>query len=62
MRREGGEAIIEIDDDGHGFDLETVPRGMGLANLGERAGAIGGTLSIDTVPGQGTSVRVAIPL
>jgi len=62
VRREHGAAVIEIDDDGHGFDIDTAPRGMGLGNLAERANAIGGTLSIDSSPGRGTTVRVAIPL
>jgi signal transduction histidine kinase len=62
VRRESGAAVIEIDDDGRGFDVNASPRGMGLGNLAERASAIGGTLTIVSSPEQGTTVRVAIPL
>jgi two-component system, NarL family, sensor histidine kinase DevS len=62
VRRESGVAVIEIDDDGRGFDVDASPGGMGLGNLAERASAIGGTLSIVSSPEQGTTVRVEVPL
>lgn len=62
VRRENGSAVIEIDDDGRGFDVERAQRGMGLGNLAERANAIGGTLRIESQPGSGTTIRVAVPL
>lgn len=62
LRREHGAAIVEIDDDGRGFDVDTAPRGMGLGNLGERASALGGSLSIESTTDRGTTVRLAIPL
>jgi signal transduction histidine kinase len=62
VRRENGLAVIEIDDDGRGFDVDVSPRGLGLGNLAERASAIGGTLSIVSSPEQGTTVRVALPV
>jgi signal transduction histidine kinase len=62
VRREEGAAVIEIDDDGRGFDVLAAPRGMGLGNLADRASAVGGRLSIDSTPEQGTTVRVVVPL
>jgi signal transduction histidine kinase len=55
-------AVLEIDDDGKGFDPKAVAgRGQGLGNLRERASSLGGTLEIDSSPGEGTTVRVLIP-
>jgi PAS domain S-box-containing protein len=59
LRWERGGAVLEIDDDGRGFDQTAVPgHGYGLDNLRERAKAIGGTLDITTQPGQGTTIRL----
>jgi signal transduction histidine kinase len=34
----------------------------GLRNLGERAAAMGGSLDVESVPGEGTMVRLRLPL
>jgi signal transduction histidine kinase len=57
-----GELIFEVSDDGEGFDLAAVASGSGLANLADRLDALDGTIHIDTAPGQGTTVRGAIPI
>ena len=51
---------LTIDDNGSGFDLEAATRygGYGLATMEERMRKIGGTLSIETVPGGGTTLHV----
>jgi signal transduction histidine kinase len=60
--RDGG-AVVEIDDDGTGFDLESARgKGDGLGNLQGRADALGGDLLIASAPGQGTTTRLSIPL
>lgn len=56
-----------VEDDGIGFDLLAVrsdPRqkGLGLIGMRERANAIGGTLSIDSSPGQGTKLVIRFSL
>jgi signal transduction histidine kinase len=57
-----GWAVLEVDDDGRGFDpAEATGGGQGLRNLRERAGRLGGRAEIDSTPGQGTRVRVTIP-
>jgi signal transduction histidine kinase len=56
-------AIIE--DDGCGFDLIAVGQldgHLGLYSIRERAELLGGSLTIETEPGRGTSLFVAIPL
>lgn len=51
---------LSIRDDGAGMDPES--RGMGLIGMRERASALGGTLSIQTAPGQGVTIVVTLPL
>jgi PAS domain S-box-containing protein len=54
--------LVEIDDDGRGFDLDHRPRaGQGLGNLAKRAANLGAHLTIDSHPKAGTTVRAAIP-
>jgi two-component system, NarL family, sensor histidine kinase DevS len=56
-------ALLEIDDDGQGFDSEAAKgKGHGLRNLEERANSIGGELEIASAKSDGTTIRVRIPL
>ena len=57
-----GTAVLEIDDDGVGIDLETLAEGMGLANLRGRVRALGGDLAFDGTAGEGTIPRLTIPI
>ncbi len=61
---EADQAIMEITDNGRGFDLELAGSqgGMGLLNMQKRADKLGGTLTILTAPGQGTTVQVKMRL
>ncbi len=59
-----------IIDDGQGFDISQIQmtpglgqeRGWGLVGMYERAHLLDGTLTIDSVPGKGTTIRSCIPL
>jgi len=63
LRYEAPLAVLEIDDDGRGFDTASVSgHGYGLANLRDRAGGLGGTVEVTSQPGQGTTVRLAFPV
>jgi signal transduction histidine kinase len=54
---------LEIDDDGRGFDPEVAKStGRGLGNLRARTARLGGRAEIVSVPGEGTTVRTAIPV
>ena len=57
-----GAMHIEIRDDGQGFDLKTVRRGMGLNNFQERAATLGGSADMQSAVGEGTHIYVTIPL
>jgi signal transduction histidine kinase len=59
----GDAAILEVIDNGKGFDPERAAgRGHGLANLQARAAALAGELEIESEPGRGTWLRIRIPL
>lgn len=61
-------AVVIVEDDGRGFDLEAVKRAgghaqrLGLLGMEERASLIGGRLTIESRPGGGTAVFVEIPI
>jgi signal transduction histidine kinase len=61
-RADGCGLLIQVMDDGIGFDLAKVRRGRGLANLHNRARSIGARLEIDSSTGPGTSVSLTLPL
>ncbi|MEU8173495.1 GAF domain-containing sensor histidine kinase [Microbispora hainanensis] len=57
--------VLEVTDDGVGFD-GTGPNGAGVHGLGlpsmsDRAQAVGGTLTVSSAPGRGTTVRLEVP-
>lgn len=54
--------VLEIADNGVGFKSSVQAGGQGLANMRARAQAIGALLEIRGVTGQGTFVRIALPL
>jgi len=53
---------FEVTDDGIGFDPDTVIRGAGLANINDRLDALGGTVSLRSSVGHGTTLRGDLPL
>ncbi len=63
-----GLALLEIQDDGTGFDVDAVNRSydqrgsLGLVNLKDRTELVNGVLDVQSVPGKGTRVQVYIPL
>ena len=62
LRRAGDDAVLEIDDDGQGFDTGAPRAGQGLRNLQDRGMAIGGRVAVESKAGEGTTVRIAIPI
>lgn len=63
-----GLALLEIQDDGIGFDVAAVNRSydqrgsLGMVNLRDRTELVNGVLDVQSVPGKGTRVQVYIPL
>ena len=61
LKQTGVAVQVQIKDDGTGFDGKRT-RGMGLLGMEERVKRLGGTLTIDSQPGAGTTVRAELPL
>jgi two-component system sensor histidine kinase UhpB len=59
QRLEGVE--LKVVDDGRGFAFDQSERGLGIAGMRERALLVGGELTIESRPGQGTTVRLSVP-
>jgi signal transduction histidine kinase len=60
--------LAQVVDNGRGFDLDAVETGygsrgsLGLINLRERAELVEGNVTIESEPGQGTSVTLVVPI
>jgi PAS domain S-box-containing protein len=61
---QGSELLLEINDNGIGFDLEAAAQrdSLGLLGMRERAIALGGQLEVDSILGKGTTIRVRVPV
>ena len=64
VERRGDRIALEVRDNGRGFvpSEPARPGSFGLLGLRERASLLGGDLAIDSVPNQGTTVRMSFPL
>ena len=51
-----------VADDGRGFDPASLNGTVGLQNMSDRVGALGGTLTVTSSPGQGTTVTGNVPV
>jgi PAS domain S-box-containing protein len=66
LERHPDHVSLIVEDDGRGFDSDRVlgadEKGLGLVGMRERALLVGGTLGIESHPGDGTTVVVRIPV
>lgn len=51
-----------IADDGQGFDPQHIPTSIGMVGMRERIELLGGSLTVESAPGQGTRVSFVVPL
>lgn len=62
LAQEDGAWVLEVDDDGLGFDVNaSFPGHLGQQSMRERASALGGLVTVDSRPGRGTRVRARVP-
>jgi signal transduction histidine kinase len=63
---EGDEVLLEVRDDGRGVQTNPAElprrRALGVLGMRERAGALGGDISVTGGPGKGTTVLARVPL
>jgi signal transduction histidine kinase len=57
-----GHVLVEIHDDGKGFDPENADRGFGLLGMRERVALVQGELDVRSAVGEGTAVTARIPV
>jgi signal transduction histidine kinase len=62
LRTEDAVLAFRVEDNGKGFDPATVPYGSGLQNIRDRLEALGGSLEVTSVPGQGTTIQGRVPV
>jgi two-component system, NarL family, sensor histidine kinase UhpB len=64
LRHNGATALLElmIKDDGRGMAKALAPKGLGIRGMQERVEGLGGRYRIESEPGRGTCVHIAIPL
>jgi PAS domain S-box-containing protein len=65
---DGGQLVMKVEDNGVGFSQDTLHQKQttqgcsGLLNMKERAHFLGGEFRLETAPGEGTKLRLAIPI
>ena len=62
IRSQVGALVFSVVDDGEGFELSTVRRGVGMRNMAERVESLGGSLDVRSALGVGTTISGMIPL
>ena len=65
LRQTESEVILEIVDDGNGFDVRSAEErrpGMGLFSMRERMALVNGTLTVTSARGRGTKIVARVPL
>nr|WP_288913968.1 PAS domain S-box protein [uncultured Pseudomonas sp.] len=62
LERSAGHVMIQVRDNGRGFDPKQLAKGtLGLLGMRERGHMLGGTVTVDSAPGRGACVNVSIP-
>lgn len=62
LKQEDGVLLVEVADDGAGFDMASKGLGAGFTNMADRVGAVGGTLHVEAALGAGTKIAARIPV
>jgi signal transduction histidine kinase len=61
LRQRQRSVVLEVSDDGCGFDAGAPQAGLGLSSMRERASSAGGRLTVVSAPATGTRVRLSVP-
>jgi signal transduction histidine kinase len=62
LAKNGGNAMLTIRDNGRGMPQPAHPQSLGLLGIRERAQLLGGSVVIESSPGDGTAITVTLPL
>ncbi|MGH4027305.1 GAF domain-containing sensor histidine kinase [Actinomycetota bacterium Odt1-20B] len=64
LEKRGQAAVLSVTDDGSGFDPRAIRRAgrhLGLVSMRDRAGGVGGRLTVESAPGKGTTIEMEVP-
>ncbi|MFF4956066.1 GAF domain-containing sensor histidine kinase [Streptomyces sp. NPDC001222] len=64
LEKSGPGAVLRVTDDGGGFEPQAVRRAgrhLGLVSMRDRASGVGGTLTVESAPGKGTTIEMEVP-
>ncbi|MDV9178099.1 GAF domain-containing sensor histidine kinase [Streptomyces sp. W16] len=64
LERSGCGAVLRITDDGRGFEPQSIRRAgrhLGLVSMRDRTNGVGGTLTVESAPGKGTTIEMEVP-
>lgn len=61
LRLTPGNILLQIKDDGKGFEITKIKRGLGITNMNNRAEIFGGNVLLTSAPGEGCEVNVCLP-
>lgn len=68
LKQEDMDLVLQVEDDGKGFDVDQINeealarQHLGLLGIEERAQMVGGRATLESTPGRGTRLSVAVPL
>ncbi|MFI6618777.1 GAF domain-containing sensor histidine kinase [Streptomyces sp. NPDC050528] len=64
LERHGCGAVLRVTDDGTGFEPQSIRRAgrhLGLVSMRDRTNGVGGTLTVESAPGKGTTIEMEVP-
>lgn len=61
LRQKAGNVLLQIKDDGIGFDEKRIKRGLGITNINNRVELFGGNVVLTSAPGKGCEVAISLP-
>ncbi|MFD4530213.1 GAF domain-containing sensor histidine kinase [Streptomyces sp. NPDC058470] len=64
LERDGQGAVLRVTDDGSGFEptaIRSAGRHLGLVSMRDRSSGVGGTLTVKSAPGKGTTIEMEVP-
>ena len=64
LQRSGCGAVLRVTDDGRGFEPQSIRRAgrhLGLVSMRDRTNGVGGTLTVESAPGKGTTIEMEVP-
>ena len=62
VRRDERGVVTLVEDDGKGFDTDRASAGLGLVGMRERVALVGGRITVEAVPGAGTTLVAEVPV